>query len=120
MATQVFGLLGPKCLYQSRKRWNQLFLDRGIDAFFDFYPTRTSQDLELRFSEMFLHERRGYLLTESLQISAVKLLDIPDASVIRSGKVDVVVNDGGVLTGYFIGESAAHTAETLRLWFPLL
>ncbi len=97
----VFGLVGPKCSHEARKRWNAYFTEKNLDAFFDFYKTTTVSDLELRLSEMFLLERRGYLIDKKFQKECVRLMDQLDESAEREGKVDAVVNERGVLKGYF-------------------
>lgn len=83
--------------------------ERGIPAFFDFYRTKTQRDLELRLSEMFLHERRGYLIDPLFSVSILPLLDQLDSSAVASGKVDTVVNDGGVFVGYFVSATVDDT-----------
>ena len=78
-----------------------------MDATFDFYSASTVADLELRLSEMFLHERRGYVVGASLMKSVVPLLDDLDASAEESGMVDTILNRGGIFTGFFVGDDAA-------------
>lgn len=104
MQQAVCGLVGPVCTSKARTKWNSLFKVRGFSAFFDFYRTKTLQDLELRLSEMFLLERRGYIVAEELQTMIVPLLDRLDVSAAEKGSVDTVVNDGGVLVGYFCND----------------
>ena len=102
----VFGLVGPKCSHEARKVWNAYFRKKGMDAFFDFYPTsRGKSDLVLRLSEMFLLERRGYLIDPKLQKECVSLMDELDASAKQEGRVDTVVNREGILVGYFVGSN---------------
>ena len=109
----VCGLVGPVCVSQARTLWNKKFSDANIDAFFDFYRTRTTQDLELRLSEMFLLERRGYIIAEEFQSVILPLLDRLDTEVLREGRVDTVVNQSGVLIGYFFG---MNDEARMRLW----
>ena len=110
----VCGLIGPVCSANARTVWNRMFADAGIDAFFDFYRTVTREDLELRLSEMFLLERRGYIVAEEFQTLVLPLLDRFDTDAEREGKVDTVINEGGVLIGYFFG---ADDAKRVRAWF---
>ncbi len=108
----VFGLLGPICTAQARKTWNELLRKQQVDGFFDFYRTLNKHDLVTRLSEMFLLERRGYIIADSLQQDAVSLMDTLDASV-TSGRVDTVKNERGVLVGYFLGN---NPEKVLALW----
>lgn len=110
----VFGLLGPVCTAHARKTWNELLRKEGIDGFFDFYRTTNAQDLVTRLSEMFLLERRGYLLNASLQAAAVPLMDTLTLEARTQGRVDTVKNERGVLVGHFMGE--AKPKEILTLW----
>ncbi len=114
MREAVCGLIGPVCTSQARTFWNKKFSDAGLDAFFDFYRTKTVQDLELRLSEMFLLERRGYVVAEEFQTLILPLLDRLDAEALREGRVDTVVNEGGVLVGYVLRE---NTERKMALWF---
>ena len=77
-----------------------MFRSRGIDAFFDFYRTKTERDLELRLSEMFLHERRGYIVDPRFSHAIIPLLDRLDVRAEESSTVDTVVNEEGVFVGY--------------------
>ncbi|MSR67432.1 hypothetical protein EXS65_01205 [Candidatus Peribacteria bacterium] len=110
----VCGLIGPTCTSQARTKWNALFLKHGRNAFFDFYRTKTVSELELRLSEMFLHERRGYVVAAELQEIIVPLLDRLDASVTKEQRVDTVTNEGGVLVGSSSGDDDQRRME---LWF---
>ncbi|MDD5055230.1 MAG: hypothetical protein PHZ00_03085 [Candidatus Peribacteraceae bacterium] len=115
----VCGLLGPRCIAGERKRWNALFLEKGIDAFFDCYKASTIADLELRLAEMFHLGRRGYLVVPALQKIIVPLLDRLDASAKGEGSVDIVVNNGGVICGYWMGDwnDEAVRMRILTMWF---
>lgn len=116
MRNVVCGLIGPSCTSQARAKWNALFKKRGLAAFFDFYRTKTFADLELRLSEMFLLERRGYVVAQELQTLILPLLDRLDLSAEKSRTVDTVVNERGVLTGFFCGED---DEERMELWFDV-
>ncbi len=110
----VFGLVGPSCKGQARKIWNALLKKEGIDGFFDFYRAKNSYDLVTRLSEMFLLERRGYLLDESLQESAAELMDMLTAEAKHAGRIDTVKNERGVLIGYFLDK--ADPEAILKVW----
>lgn len=110
----VFGFLGPHCKANARKTWNALLREQGIDGCFDFYRTTHSGELSLRFSEMFLLERRGYLIDPSLQASCMELMDILMPRARQQKLVDIVINRRGVLVGDFCG--SAPSEEILRLW----
>ena len=109
----VFGFLGARCKANARTTWNALLKKEGIDGFFDFYRTTGSQDLATRLSEMFLLERRGYLIDVPLQEATVPLMDFLAPSV-QNGRVDVVKNERGVLTGHYVGETTPETI--LKMW----
>ena len=96
---QIYGFLGPTCPCGMREEWNRSFTERGLNAFFDFYRTRNRHDLELRLSEMFLHERAGYILDPSLQELAFDLMDRWDEETLRLKKVAIVKNEGGIFIG---------------------
>lgn len=113
MRSVVCGLIGPTCTSQARTRWNALFTEKGTDAFFDFYRTVTTEDLELRLSEMFLLQRRGYVVDPLFETVIIRLLDQLDPSAIDRGSVDTVVNERGVLVGHFCDNDGAR----LKLWF---
>jgi shikimate 5-dehydrogenase len=109
----VFGFLGPRCTGNIRALWNARLREQGIDGFFDFYRTTTRRDLETRLSEMFLLERRGYLVDPSLQEACVALMDTLTSAARSAGLVDTVRNERGVLTGDFLG----HVDPEARLTF---
>lgn len=110
----VFGLIGPICTAQARKTWNGLLNKEGVDGFFDFYRTMNQEDLVTRFSEMFLLQRRGYLIADSLQKDAVPLMDTLTPEARTKGRVDTVKNERGVLVGHFMGKAPAR--EILDMW----
>lgn len=106
----IFGLIGPVCTAQARRLWNQLLKERQIDGFFDFYRTTNEHALVTRLAEMFLLERRGYLIHESLQKAAFSLMDRLAPSAVKCGLVDTVTNERGVLVGHFL---AARDLQTI-------
>lgn len=110
----VFGFLGPRCTANARKTWNAFLREQGIDGCFDFYRTLHAGELSLRFSEMFLLERRGYLIDPSLQASCMELMDVLTPRARQQKRVDIVINRRGVLIGDCCG--SAGYAQILRLW----
>ncbi len=113
MRQTVCGLIGSVCTSKARTLWNELFKERGLSAFFDFYRTKTKEDLELRLSEMFLLERRGYVVAPELQSMILPLLDRLDSASQEKGSVDTVLNEEGVLIGYFCGDDE----KRIHVWF---
>ncbi len=118
MKRPVCGLIGKTCTALARTHWNKLFLDRGLEAFFDFYRVTTLADLELRLSEMFFLERKGYVVGSEWQSAAVSLMDTLDITAIESQKVDTVINENGILSGFFTGGGEGSDEKRLALWFP--
>ncbi len=110
----VFGWLGPSCKANARKTWNELFRKEGIDGFFDFYRTTNAYELATRLSEMFLLERRGYVIAPELQTIILPLLDRLDFTALEQGSADTVTNEGGVLVGYFCGDDERRRMD---VWF---
>jgi shikimate 5-dehydrogenase len=104
MSRQVLGFVGPACPSTVRKIWNELLSREGIDGFFDGYRALKSADVQQRLSEMYLLERRGYVIGKGLAGDSASMMDKLDPSAIEAGAVDTVVNDGGVFTGYHIGD----------------
>jgi len=98
---EIFGILGsiPNRSDVQRK-WNEYFAERRMDAFMDHYPT-TEKLLPERLSEMFHFDRRGYIVGDSLSTAVIPLLDGLDGSSRQSKKVNTVLNDGGVLIGFW-------------------
>ncbi|MDP7477205.1 MAG: hypothetical protein QF442_02030 [Candidatus Peribacteraceae bacterium] len=94
-----------------KRYWNSRFEEEGIDAFLDHYPTK-EEELPERLSEMFHHDRRGYIVGKALQQAIIPLLDSIDSSA-GEGSVDTVVNDGGVLIGYVCNDNI----KRWNLWF---
>ena len=117
MQQAVCGLIGSACSGSARTVWNALFKEQGIAAFFDFYRTGTKEDLELRLSEMFLLERRGYIVAPELQRIIVPLLDALDDAARAVGRADTVRNDGGILTGFLCEDRPDAEAARLAVWF---
>lgn len=113
---QLFGVIGTVDNVSAlKKQWNGYFTDEGLDAFMDSYAT-TPQELPERLSEMYHFDRRGYIVGKPLQKAIIPLLDALDASSEGEGRVDTVVNRGGVMTGYYCAEDFA----TLRaLWIEV-
>ncbi len=103
MLTTILGYLGPSCPFGLRKAWNDALTGEGRDAFFDFYPCRILSDLQLRLSEMYLLDRRGYVIGKGLEGDSLTLMDRLDETAVRANAVDTVVNRGGVLHGYCVG-----------------
>lgn len=116
----TIGLVAPRCVGSSRKVWNDALREKGIPAFFDFYRTTTIRDLELRLSQMFLHDRRGYIVDPLFSSSILPLLDRLDDQAITHGAVDTVLNDGGILVGYFFGAGPQnlYLEQRFSLFFP--
>jgi len=119
-AAFVLGYVGPKCSSDVRRVWNEFLAEEGSGGMFDFYRTRTIDDLELRLSEMFVLMRRGYVIDRGFDVSIIPLLDELDFSAKESGKVDTVVNRGGRLIGHFFNaQPIERMADRLHLWRPL-
>lgn len=114
-STLIIGLIGPRCTGSARKMWNEIFREREIDAFFDFYRTNTDRDLELCLSEMFLHERRAYLLDPLFSLSVRPLLDRLDPSAKATQRIDTVINDEGILIGFDTGATLDDQKVEKRL-----
>lgn len=115
MAPQfVFGLLSARCTGRARAVWNLLLREQGIDGFFDFYPTSGERELTLRLAEMFHLDRRAYVLSGPLQDIVRPLLDRMDSSVTDEKAVDTIINTGGVLVGFHIGD--LPPTQQLHYW----
>ncbi len=119
MVQTVVGYIGPRNHPDLRSCWNERLRAEGRDAFFDFYRTKID-DLPLRLSEMFVLERRGYIVSSELSEVIVPLLDRVDHSVDRAGKVNLIINNGGILSGYFLDTSITHqvNSDVYSLLFP--
>ncbi|OGJ63145.1 hypothetical protein A3A67_01700 [Candidatus Peribacteria bacterium RIFCSPLOWO2_01_FULL_51_18] len=116
--TFVLGFLGKKCQHNIRKNWNLYLKEMNLNGFFDFYPTVTAADLELRLAEMFLHHRLGYVVEEQLGKKIMKLLDRISQAASKKGRVDTVVNERGVIVGHFFGgkDNKKTMERRLKLW----
>jgi len=103
---ELYGILGSfDGAGALQAAWNAHFSHEGMDAFMDRYPTKVGE-LPERLSEMFHFDRRAYILGSSLQEAVIPLLDSLDPTAKGEGRVDTVVNKGGVMTGYFLESSA--------------
>ncbi|OGJ62000.1 hypothetical protein A3C37_00670 [Candidatus Peribacteria bacterium RIFCSPHIGHO2_02_FULL_53_20] len=96
------------------REWNRFLREQGIDGSMDRYPCTESM-LPERLSEMLHFDRRGYIVTESLHSSIAALMDRLDPSAEERKSVDTVVNDGGMLIGYWTAED---DLSRRALWFP--
>ncbi len=91
-----------------------------MDAIFLLYPTESCKGdpctsekcLHVRLSEMYLHDRWSYIIHESLQKYVMLLLDQIEASAQEKGSVNVVMNEGGLLKGYW----CEGNEEILQKW----
>jgi shikimate 5-dehydrogenase len=110
---ELLGIIGTiEDVSEEKRWWNARFKEEGIDAFMDNYPTK-EQELPERLSEMFHFDRRGYIVGKALSKAIISLLDHLDASAAGEGRVDVVVNTGGIMTGY----SGQNREELWSIWF---
>lgn len=66
----------------------------------DKYPT-TEKNLPERLSEMFHFDRRLYLVGPELGEAVIPLIDELDASAKTKGKINLILNNGGVLKGVY-------------------
>lgn len=106
------GIIGTVDDVSAEKQWwNARFLQEGMDAFMDSYPTKEAEIPE-RLSEMHHFDRRGYIVGKPLQKAIIPLLDCLDSSVEGEGRVDVIMNRGGVMTGY----ANISREDTFHLW----
>ena len=112
----TLGFVGPRLPAGERARWNALLSKQGIDGCYDFYRAASRDDLQLRLSEMFLLDRRGYAVAAEWEHSVVELLDTLDDAARTAGRADTVVNIGGVLHGTICGHADASMAKRLSLW----
>lgn len=112
----VLGYLAPACPPAIRRIWNEMLRreGRGDTAFFDGYRARTREDLQLRLSEMYLLQRRGYAVGKGLEGESFDMMDKLDATALEAKMVDTVVNDGGVFTGYWCGDILDFAAMQKR------
>lgn len=113
----VVGLIGPVCIDQCRAVWNTALREQGSPLDFQFYRTRNREELELRLSEMFTLGRLGYIVHPEFQSTVLPLLDRLDSAAHKKERVDTIVNDGGVLVGYYLDASVNEAQEQrCKLW----
>ena len=55
---------------------------------------------------VFHFDRRAYIVCLRLQKAILSLLDALDSSAAGEGRADIVINGGGVITGYFLGDGS--------------
>lgn len=96
------------------REWNSFLLAVGIDGTMDRYSC-TEKAIPERLSEMVHFDRRGYIVTSSLQSAVLHTMDRLDISALQRQKVDTILNTGGVLTGYWTGGDSAWRREIWRL-----
>lgn len=94
------------------RKWNGFLRESDIDGSMDRYPC-TEAMIPERLSEMLHFDRRGYIVSASLQIPVAAFMDRLDASAQKCNAVDTVVNDGGVLIGYWTDGDDALRQEFL-------
>ncbi len=111
----LLGILG-RCPDSSAvlREWNVLLRSAGIDGSMDRYPC-SEQTIPERLSEMVHFDRRGYIVASSLQSAMLHAMDNLDPSTVSSQKVDTILNDGGVLTGYFVEGDHSLRRQIWRL-----
>jgi shikimate 5-dehydrogenase len=115
--SMVVGLIGPVCVSQCRARWNAYLRSQGSPLEFQFYRTRNRDELVLRLSEMFVLERRGYVVHPDLMPLVTTLLDDMDRAAKECGRVDTIVNDGGRLIGYYLAADPVSAMDARsELW----
>lgn len=113
----IIGFIGPVLPDQARAEWNAYFRQQGSPLEFQFYRTKTREELELRLSEMFVHGRRGYVVHPVFSATVIPLLDRLNASSEQAQKVDTIVNEDGRLCGYFLhADPSGAQEERTRLW----
>ncbi len=96
-----------------QREWNRYFREHDMDAFLDRYPADKT-NLHERLSEMFHFDRRIYVVAPRLQHLVTPLLDHLDTSV-ENGKVTLILNCNGVLTGYGLPLDPIQPEPFLRL-----
>lgn len=110
----LLGILG-KSSQSSRilREWNKFLRESGIDGSLDRYPC-TENTIPERLSEMLHFDRCGYIVAEPLQKNMMGFMDHLDSSTQEHKAVDTVVNDGGVLTGFWTNSDDTRRKD---LWF---
>ena len=108
----VIGIVAPRGGGKLRAQAARMAWSRN-NIVCEHYIAKTSDDLALRLSEMFLHDRRAYLVDASLAHLLPPLLDrlSPEASALQ--RVDIVLNVDGVLIGHVLPSSS--TSWSLRV-----
>lgn len=107
----LLGILGTSSTSSVLLReWNRFLRNAGIDGSMDRYPC-TAAALPECLSAMVHFDRRGYIVTRSLQKEIIVLMDRLDSSAVKRNAVDTVVNDGGVLVGYFLDNDAERRRD---------
>lgn len=111
----LFGILGTlPDSGAALSRWTAYFRSHGLDASIDRYPA-TKQTIPERLSEMFHFDRRGYIVGKSLQKAIIPYLDRLDAGAAEEGSVDTVLNDGGILIGFFCANDDDKRSQIWKL-----
>ncbi len=113
----VFGFLGPSLRGSVKRAWHAYFVSASLDACFECFPTKTERDLELRLSEMFLLDRRGYILHPRFYDVVLPFLDRYEKGIECTG-VNIVTNVNGVLVGSYAPEvsESLEAQEGIRLF----
>lgn len=102
----VVGIVMPSGGGSFRSLGVHAFRSRGIQAIVESFSARHDAELQLRLSEMFLWERRAYILGTSLRRSVLPFLDRVLLPLSADGGVDIVLNCGGVLCGASISSAS--------------
>jgi len=93
----LLGVLGKiENLSSVRSAFDKFINNNELDVSFDYYATKPGE-LHERLSEMWHHDRRGYVLADDLQAAIIPLLD-----TIEGDKVNVIVNDNGTIIGKWL------------------
>jgi shikimate 5-dehydrogenase len=110
----LLGVLGSSADSSAILReWNSYLRSAGIDGSMDRYPC-SEKTIPERMSEMVHFDRRGYIVAPALQTAMLSAMDTLDSSAIQSHKVDTIINDNGVLTGFWMNGDSSSRRE---LWF---
>jgi shikimate 5-dehydrogenase len=101
---EIYGILGshPQAA-ELRRAWERWFREKQIDATLERYPA-TVANLPERLSEMFHFDRRAYIIGPALQQAIIPLLDRLDDQAEEEGSIDTVMNEGGLMVGYWFGD----------------
>ncbi len=92
--------------------WNRYMRAAGMDGSMDRYPC-TEKTIPERLSQMMHFDRRGYIVAPFLQKALISFMDALDVSAKEKQIVDTIVNNGGILTGYwFDGDDGSRR----KLW----